>query len=244
MAASSPLPPPPPPAWLPVDRPRALRLDSDLHVGPAGGRGGDLAAALARAAAGGLAHLGIAAPARPDPDWYDGYVQYVRAAAGVGRPAIHCGLEVTLLGPDGRTDLSPSVHNALSRVDYVVLVPDPDGDWGTGAGPRAEASTLAALRAAAGLPVPVLLAGPFPDEAGPDTLHALGWACARAGVAIVVSERRRSPSVLAAVALARAGARLVAGSGARSAGDVGRWDHVRAVAAALAPATAPVAHPS
>lgn len=230
MTASS-RPPSPSPSWW-----GGLRLDADLHVVPAAVRGADLAAALARAAASGLAHLGITAHARPDPDWYDRYVQTVRAAAALARTDVHCGLEVALLGPDGRTDLSPGIHAGLSRVDYVVLVPTPAADWGAR---RAEASTLAALRAAADLPVPVVLAASVPDALDPDTLHALGWACARAGVGIEVSERRRSPSVPAATVLARAGASLVAGSGARSAAAIGRWDHVRAVAAALAP----VAHP-
>ena len=216
------------------------RLDADLHVVPAGVRGADPAAAMARAAAAGLTDLGIVAHARPDPDWFDGYVQTVRAAAGLARTTIHCGLELALLDPDGRTDLSPGLHIGLSRVDYVVLVPDPAAEWGDQARPgrRAETVTLAALRAAAGLPVPVVLAAPFPDEAGPETLHALGRACARAGVAIEVSERRRTPSVPAVTVLARAGARLVAGSGARSAAAIGRWDHVRAVAAAVATAVA------
>jgi hypothetical protein len=225
---------PSPPWW------DGLRLDADLHVVPAAVRGADLAAALARAAASGLAHLGITAHVRPDPDWYDRYVQTVRAAAALARTDVHCGLEVALLGPDGRTDLSPSIHKGLSRVDYVVLVPTPAADWGDRPGPRAEASTLAALRAAADLPVPVVLAASIADALDPDTLHAVGWACARAGVGIEVSERRRSPSGPAATVLARAGASLVAGSGARSAAAIGRWDHVRAVAAALAP----VSHPS
>jgi hypothetical protein len=238
----------------PPPHPRArpgLPLDADLHVVPAAGRGADLAAALARAAASDLAHLGIVVHPRPDPDWYDAYVQTVRAAAAVARTGVHCGLEVALLGPDGRTDLSPGIRGGLSRVDYVVLAPAPGADWGAGGpGPRAETITLAALRAAAELSVPVVLAASFPDPAGPDTLHALGRACARAGIAIEVSERRRAPSVAAAVELARAGATLVAGSGARSAAGIGRWDHVRAVAAALDPAppgpgaVAPVAQPS
>lgn len=233
MTASS-RPPSRSPSWS-----DGLRLDADLHVVPAAVRGADLAAALARAAASGLAHLGITAHARPDPDWYDRYVQTVRAAAALARTEVHCGLEVALLGPEGRTDLSPSVHRGLSRVDYVLLVPTPAADWGDRPRPRAEASTLAALRAAADLPVPVVLAASVPDGLDPDTLHALGWACARAGVCIEVSERRRSPSVPAATVLARAGASLVAGSGARSAAAIGRWDHVRAVAAALAPGAHP-----
>ena len=236
---ASPLPPSPSPSWW-----AGLRLDADLHVVPAAVRGADLSAALARAAASGLAHLGITAHARPDPDWFDRYVQTVRAAAALARTEVHCGLEVALLGPDGRTDLSPSLHSGLSRVDYVVLVPAPAAYRGD----IAETTTLAALRAAADLSVPVMLAAPFPDELDPDTLHALGWACARAGVGIEVSERRRSPSAAAATVLARAGATLVAGSGARSAAAIGRWDHVRTVAGALAAApaaapTGPSSHP-
>jgi hypothetical protein len=99
--------------------------------------------------------------------------------------------------------------------------------------------TLAALRAAAGLPVPVVLAAPFPDDVGAETIRALGWACARAGMAIEVTERHRSPSIAVATVLAGAGATLVAASGARSAADVGRYDHVRAVAAALLPRPQP-----
>jgi histidinol phosphatase-like PHP family hydrolase len=221
-----------------------LRLDADLHVtvrGPA-----ELAAAMARAAARGLTDLGITAHARPDADWFDAYVEMVRAAGALARTRIHCGLELTLFGPDGRIDLSPSIHTRLSRVDYVVLMPAVAGNWHDGSGrpgpeQRAQAMTLAALRAAAGLPVPVVLAAPFPDEAGadPETIRALGWACARAGVAIEVTERHRGPSIAVATTLAGAGATLVAGSGARSAADVGRYDHVRAVAEALGPEPQP-----
>jgi hypothetical protein len=219
-----------------------LRLDADLHVTVRGSA--ELAAAMARAAAAGLADLGITAHARPDADWFDAYVEMVRAAGTMARTRIHCGLELTLFGLDGRIDLSPSVHRRLSRVDYVVLMPAVAGDWRGGSrrpGPqqRAEAVTLAALRAAAGLPVPVVLAAPFPDEAGAETIRALGWACARAGVAIEVTERRRGPSIAVATTLAGAGATLVAGSGARSAADVGRYDHVRAVAEALGPVPRP-----
>jgi hypothetical protein len=106
-------------------------------------------------------------------------------------------------------------------VDYVRLVPD-----------LTAYLTLTALDAAAALPVPVVLATPFGADAD---LAAIGRACARAGIAIEVTERRRTPSIAAATALHAAGARLVPGSGARTAADVGRYEHVRAVAAALAP---------
>ena len=207
-----------------------LRLDADLHVttGPDG-----LPAVMARAAARGLAALGIVAAPGPDPGWLDRYLATVRAADAVSPVRISAGLRVALLDPYGRTDLPASVHRELSRVDRIVLVPA--GDWvRTG-----EDVVLAALRAAADLPGPLTLAGPLPELTG-DSAAATGSACARAGLTVEVTERWRSPSLPTARALAAAGALLSAGSAAPSAAGVGRWDHVRRVAAALAP----VPHPS
>lgn len=244
--------------------PGVLRLDADLHTSPGTvqGRSG-LAAALARAAASGLRELGVTAPARPEPGWTDAYVAAVRAAGALSPTRIHCGLQLGVLGTAGRLDLPRETRSRLSHVDYVVLVPGPGADWHRRSGrPEAERVVedvlLASLRAAATLPVPVVLAAPFavlpglglderdvPDEA----VGELGWACARAGVAIEVTERWRTPSARVARLLAGAGVTLTAGSAARSAADIGRWSYVRAVATALdgtdadaAPA-APVPHP-
>ena len=197
----------------------SLRLDADLHV-PARDRIA-LAAAMARAVALGLTDLGIVAPPPAGPAALDRYVEAVRAAAAVCNIRIHCGLQLHLL-PDGAVDLPLTVASRLSHVDYVRLVPE----WPA----RLTGSALAA--AAAALPVPVVLSGPLP---GGTDLAALGLVCARAGITVEVSERDRVPSVAAAAALHAAGATLVAGSGARTAAEVGRYAHVRTVAAALAP---------
>jgi hypothetical protein len=202
----------------PSPRPRPLRLDADLFV-PARDRAG-LGAALARAAAARLTDLGIVAPVPAGPAELDRYVETVRAAAALSRTRIHCGLQLRLLD-GGRTDLPLTVASRLSHVDYVRLVPAP-----------AAALTRAGIAVAATLPVRVVLAGPLAADADP---AAIARACADAGIAIEVSERRRVPSVGVAVALHAAGATLVAGSGARAAAEIGRYRHVREVAAALAP---------
>lgn len=177
----------------------------------------DLPAALARAAATGLTDLGVTAR---DPDRFDAHVQAVRSAAGLTRTRVHCGLELAV---DGSTD----PHSAwLSYVDFVVLVAERGFD-------------AAVLHAAAALPVPVVLAGPVLADLPPAAL-------ARAGVAVAVIERWRTPSVPVARALAAAGVPLLAGSAARHPAGIARWQHVRTVATALAqtPAPAPVPHPS
>jgi hypothetical protein len=201
-----------------------LSLDADLYVAlPAHPARPALAAAMARAAARGLSDLGVVAPVPPDPDALDAYVESVRTADSLTRTRIHCGLELRLLATG--TDLPATVAPRLSHVDFIRLVPE-----------LTAYLTRTALAVAAALPVPVVLAGPFAADAD---LTALGRACADAGVAIEVTERRHSPSVAAALALHAAGATLVPGSGARTAADVGRYDHVRRVAAALAPGPHP-----
>lgn len=207
-----------------------LRLDADLLVplDPAGP-----AAAMAGAARSGLTELGLVVTAGPDD--LEGALAACRAADAVSRARVTAGLRVALLDPSGRTDLHPDVHRRLSRVDRVVLVPV--GGWAV----DAEAVGRAALRAAADYPTRVVLTG-LAGDLPRDTTAALGWACARAGVAIGVSERGRTPAAATAVGLARAGAVLVAGSDARTPAEVGRWRHVAAVAAAL-DGPAPVPHP-
>jgi hypothetical protein len=207
-----------------------LRLDADLLVplGPAGP-----AAAMARAARSGLSELGLLVTAGPGD--LEDVLGEVRAADAVGAARVTAGLRVALLDPYGRTDLHPDVHRRLARLDRVVLVPE--GDWAT----DAETVALAGLRAAADHPTRVVLTG-LTGDLPRDTAAAVGWACARAGVAIGVTERGRTPSVATAVGLARAGAVLVAGSDARTPAEIGRWQHVAAVAAAL-DVPAPVPHP-
>lgn len=243
-----PLPPPAPPG---------LDLAADLHVSTTLSYGRmTAAAAVARAAATGLGALGIADHVGPDPAWLDRYLRTVRAVAGVAPLRVHCGLEIGLTDPAGGTDLPPGAYPRLSQVDYAVLVPAAPGllaqaSTRPGAERVVEDVLLAALRAAAGLPVPVVLAGLFavlprlglaeadlPDAA----VRELGWAAARAGLAVAVSERWQTPSPRVARLLRGQGVVLVAGSAARTAAAVGRWAHVRDVAAAL-PAT-PEPHPT
>lgn len=211
----------PPPHRAPpaASAPPGPRLDADLHARPTGLPG--LAAAMAVAAARGLTDLGIAVPAPRDGDRFDAYVGAVRAAGALTRTRIHCGVELRLGA--GGLDLPAYLPARLSRVDYVILRPD-----------RRRHVTAAALRAAGVLGVPVLLAAPLPDPA------VLGAAGTRTALAVEVSERRRTPSVRDARRLADSGVILVAGSGASHAAGVGRWVHVRAVAAALG---APEPHP-
>jgi histidinol phosphatase-like PHP family hydrolase len=228
-----------------------LDLAVDLHVATTLSYGrATLAAAVARAVATGLRELGVADHVGPDAGWLDGYVATVRATAAVAPVRVHCGLEIGLLDAAGALDLPDGTRPQLSRVDYVVLVPaGPTIVRRPGTRPTAEQVIedvlLAALRAAATVPVPTLLAGLFavlptfglderdvPDQAVRD----LGWACARAGVAVEVGERWRAPSPRVARLLAGAGVTLAAGSAARSVAEIGRWEHVRDVAAALAAA--------
>jgi hypothetical protein len=189
-------------------------LRADRHVRA------ELPAALARATAAGLTELGVVSAPLDDPDWLDAYVARVRAADALVPARVTAALALPLPVP------RLTIHPRLSRVDGIVLVPDP-------ADP-AEAVVAAAVRAAAGLPVPVTLAGLDTVPAG------AAAALAAAGIAVEVTERWRTPPLEVAVALHAAGVELVAGSAARAAADVGRWVHARRIAAALAP----VPHPA
>lgn len=227
----------------------ALDLGTDLHVATTLSYGrATLAAAVTRAAATGLRELGVADHLDPDPGWLDAYVAAVRAIATIAPLRVHCGLEIGLLDAAGGLDLPDAARARLSRVDYVVLVPaGPAVGQRAGGRPSAERVVedvlLAALRAAATLPVPAVLAGLFAALPGlalherdisDQAVRELGWACAQARVAVEVEERWRAPSARVARLLAGAGVTLTAGSGARTAAEIGRWAHVRDVAAALA----------
>jgi hypothetical protein len=111
---------------------------------------------------------------------------------------------------DGSAEPDPRL---LAHVDHVVLA--------AGAGFGATV-----LHAVAALRLPVVVAGPVLAD-----LPAA--ALARAGVAVEVTERWRTPGIAAARALAAAGVPLVAGSAAADPTAVARWAHTRLVAAAL-----------
>lgn len=214
-----------------------LDLGADLGVTSTFSVGlSSVAALAARATARGLREVGIADAAGRASEWFDAYVAAIRAADAVCAARLRCGLAVGVLDVRGRLDLPADVGAQLSRLDHVLLRPYA-GPARPGTERAVEDRLLAAVRAAAALPVPAILATPFAglDERElPDaTVREFARALARAGLPVLVDERLRSPGRRVATLLAGAGVRLVAGSGARSAADLGRWEHVAAVAAAL-----------
>jgi putative hydrolase len=205
----------------------------------------------------GLARLVVVDRVNAETDWLPAFRAVVRRAAARTDLALCCGLETPVLDTAGRLDLPAD----LTGVDYLAVTeygfplrsgPATPADLrlllGTGVLTAEEAldllvkASVQALHRAAEWAQPVL-SRPFgglaavgldPDLLTDEVLARLADGCLAAGAAVEVNERWRCPSPRVALALAAAGVPLVAGSGARHPEDVGRWDYVRQVAAAVA----------
>ncbi len=207
------------------------------------------------AAAAGLAGWGLSDHVRADSDWVDGYVRRVRAMHRGGLQ-VFCGVEAKILDRAGRLDLP--VH--LPELDHVLVAdhqfPGVDGpvspatvrSWlANGRMSAADAVDTLVDATCAGLrqsPAPAVVAHLFSllpklclDEAAVTDEHrsALASACLTTGSAVEVNEKWVCPSVDTVRRLHQAGVRIVRGSDAHRASEVGRhayWDEVVSALAA------------
>lgn len=210
-------------------------------------------AAAARDA--GLALLGASDHVRRDSTWLPEYAARVRALDGVGGLRVRCGVEVKMLDAAGRLDLP----DALPALDHVLVAdhqfPGPDGPLH----PRVIAERVAAAPSAATdavdtlvgatcaavgrAPAPAIVAHLFSllpkcgieiDHVTDEHVAALAAACVAADAAVEVNEKWRCPGVPVLRGLAERGVRIVAGSDAHRASDVGRWVYLDEVETTLA----------
>lgn len=218
---------------------------TDWHTHSSLTDGADTWDAMAEAAsAAGLATLGASDHVRRDTSWLPEYVTEIRALDGRSGLRVMCGVEAKMLDSSGRLDF-PAAAPAL---DYVLVAdhqfPAADGPQTPGtvrawieADPAAASGVIdtlvsATCRAVALSPAPAVVAHLFSilpktglseDVVSDEHLYALAAACVEAGAAVEVNEKWRCPSPRVVLGLAARGTRIVAGSDAHRASDVGRW---------------------
>lgn len=231
--------------------------DVDWHTHSDLTDGADSPAAMADAAArADLAGWGLSDHVRADSTWVDGYVTTVRALRR-GDLQIFCGVEAKLLDRAGHLDIPPR----LPHLDHLLVAdhqfPGDDGpvspatvrSW-LDAGRLSVADVVDTVVDAtcAGLgrsPAPAIVAHLFSllpklglDERDVTDEHrsALAAACVATDSAVEVNEKWVCPSAETVRRLREAGVRIVRGSDAHRAGDVGRHAHWDDVVATWAPA--------
>jgi putative hydrolase len=234
----------------------AVDRATDLHTHSLLTDGRDTWAAMTRAAAGaGLRHLGASDHVRRDSDWLPDYVAQVRALDGVEGIRVSCGVEVKILDSAGTLDLPAS----LPELDRVLIAdhqfPGPEGPVdprvmaarvqgsSTAADDTVDRLVDATCAAVARSPRPAVLAHLFSilpkcglseELVGAEHLRSLATACVSTDAAVEINEKWRCPTPRVLQSLHDAGVRLVAGSDAHRAADVGRWSYLDEVEASLA----------
>jgi putative hydrolase len=202
----------------------------------------------------GLTLLGASDHVRRDSTWLPEYAARVRRLAGDGL-AISCGVEAKVLDTTGALDLP----DRLPRLDHVLVadhqLPGPHGPLhprdvaaARAAGTTTDddvldhlvTATCAALGRSPAPPVIAHLFSVLPKcgmgEAAvtDEHLRALADACRAADAAVEVNEKWRSPGPDVLARLSRLGVRLVSGSDAHRADEVGRRAYLDEVAPASA----------
>ncbi len=230
---------------------QAVDLGSDVHTHSTWTDGADGLDAMADAAvAAGLHTWGISDHVRADSTWLPEYVAQVRALRRDGL-TVRCGVEVKMLDDRGRLDLPPD----LPPLDLVLVAdhqfPGVDGPvhprevanavtaGHTPAAAVVERVVLATAAAVRRSPAPTVIAHLFSvlpkcavDERDLEPallrhlLAELASACRAADAAVEANEKWGCPASGVLVTLADAGVRVVAGSDAHRASDVGRFDRV------------------
>lgn len=222
--------------------------------------GADPPAAMADAAVrAGLTGWGLSDHVRADSTWVDGYATTVRALRPAG-VRVHLGVEAKLLDRHGHLDLPPG----LPQLDHVLVAdhqfPGDDGPLSPATvrlmlderriGAAAVVDTLveATCRGVARSPAPAIVAHLFSllpklgldedDDVTTEHRAALVAALVATDSAVEVNEKWRCPSVVTVRTLLAGGARVVHGSDAHRAGEVGRHAYVDEVVAALEAADA------
>ncbi|WP_185992733.1 PHP domain-containing protein [Streptomyces sp. 130] len=224
-----------------------LRVDHHTHSTFSDGRSTVLDMVRAAAAAG-LRTLYVTDHVRRDTDWLPEYTAAVRAAAAQAGPlTVVCGVEAKILDTEGRLDLPAD----LTGVEHVAIAdhrfPTPEGpvapaeiaDLLAGSRIRSDDALDAVTEAivAAVHQVPTGLsahlahlfsvlpkAGLDERAVGAARLGRIAAACRRTDTAVEINEKWRCPSAATAGVLRDLGVRLVAGSDAHIAADIGAWD--------------------
>lgn len=212
-------------------------------------------AMAAAASAAGLAILGASDHVRRDSTWLPEYAARIRSLDGVDGLALRCGVEVKMLDAAGRLDLP----DQLPVLDHVLVAdhqfPGSDGPLhprviaervAITATAAADAVDMLVTATCAGVrrsPAPSIVAHLFSllPKCGIDAeivtaehLDALAAACRAADASVEVNEKWRCPGLPVLTGLAGRGVRIVAGSDAHQASDVGRWRYLDEAEAALA----------
>jgi putative hydrolase len=204
----------------------------------------NLAAALRR----GVTRLGFADHVRADTKWLPEYAEHVARLRWSAPIRVWCGVESKILDMSGRLDLPADV----SGVEYLAIadhqVPGEEGPEHPSlvaaalrAGDRSARevaervvrATVAAASHALRHPLIVHLFSVLPKvglderDVPEGLLHDLARGLARAGAFVEVNEKWRCPSARVAGIMDAHGVRVVPGSDAHAARDVGRYDWVR-----------------
>lgn len=220
---------------------------SDLHTHSTQTDGDDDMATMANAAASaGLHTWGLSDHVRASTAWLPEYVDAVRALRHDALQ-IRCGVEAKILDRTGRLDLP----TALPPLDYVLVAdhqfPGIDGPehpdavrgqiaTGTVSAAAVLEQLVVATAAAVKLsPYPPIVAHLFSllpkcglderDVPG-ELVDELAAACLSVDAAVEVNEKWRCPSSAVLVRLRERGVRLVAGTDAHRAADVGRFAYL------------------
>lgn len=217
---------------------------SDLHTHSSQTDGADPMDAMADAAlAAGLHTWGLSDHVRSDTTWLPDYTRAVRGLRREGL-VIRCGVEAKILDVGGRLDLP----ERLPELDYVLIA---DHQFPGDAGPQhpsvmreaLESGSLTASDMVAQLvhataaavrlsPFPAIVAHLFSllpkcgvDESDvtDEAIGELAAVCLSADAAVELNQKWRCPSARVVARLDAAGVRLVAGSDAHRAADVGRF---------------------
>jgi histidinol phosphatase-like PHP family hydrolase len=232
-------------------------LAADGHVHTAFSAGRDSVSVLVAAAeAAGLAELTFADRVGPDTSWLSSYLSSIQRAQQRTDLVLRRGVEVEAIGTDGWLAF-PSDLAGLEVISVgLSRLPLPAGLLGADAARVVvEAGSMRALDLVEQLVTvtalavervsryaPTRLARPleFLTRAGVDSamisdaaIDDLVAACRANGTVVEISERHRAPDHRLARACLDAGVRLVAVSDAYRAGEVGRYQYARELAAGL-----------
>jgi putative hydrolase len=234
--------------------PALLDLGEDAHCHTA--RSDDahdpLADVVAAAEARGLTRLSLTDHVRASTTWLPEYVAELRRAAGRTDVRLVPGVEAKILDTTGRVDVPPD----LAGIEQVTIsdhqFPAEDGPVRPddvrrelASGGLTPATALEQLVAATAHAVrrydapvvghlfSILPKIGVPQELVTDaSLEELAAACRSVDAAVEVNEKWSTPSSATVARLVALGVRLVPGSDAHCAADVGRWSYVAEVARA------------
>lgn len=235
----------------------AVELDEDHHVHStwSDDATSTLEENLAAAAARGLRAIRLTEHVRRSTAWLP---DFAAAVAGLARPAgvaVHTGVEAKILDTDGTLDLPDD----LAGVDAVLIAdhrfPSPEGPWSPaqtrerlasglsrGAAVDLLVDALVAAMEAARRRAPAQLAHCFSilpkvglgeSDVSDVALERWAAAAARTGTTVEVNEKWSCPGPRALAVAQDAGVALVASTDSHAHHDVGRYERVPALVAAL-----------